>query len=139
MCYVTRMAWSARTALSRLMIVALLVPLALSALMPAFARIVSGPAPHVCRCELRGGHSTCACPICNPDRDEELALGAASIRGRCGDDDVAFGGALGLAVLGAEPSLPSADVAFLPLSVPRTRPPDVIIPPATPPPRRARV
>jgi hypothetical protein len=125
----------ARAALSRLMIVALVLPLALSVLFPAFAKMVAGPAPHVCRCEVRGGHSTCACPICNPDRAEELTASEESIRGRCGDDDLTFGGALGVAVLSPDFRLPCADVAFTVHVPDAVHPPDVVIPPSTPPPR----
>jgi hypothetical protein len=118
-------------------VLALVLPLALSSALPMFARALGGPLPHVCHCEIRGGHSTCGCPICNPDRDD-LRLSDASIRGKCGDDDLAFGGALGSAVL------PAAGFTVLPPDVRRDpRPtgapylPVVFLVPPTPPPRFA--
>lgn len=80
-----------------LFVLTLVLPLALSSALPIFAQVLGGPTPHVCHCEIRGGHSTCACPICNPDRDD-LKLNEVSLRGKCGDDDLTFGAALGSAV-----------------------------------------
>src|SRR5580704_12802683 len=56
------------------LVLALVLPLALSSALPMFARALGGPAVHVCHCAVSGGHSTCGCPICNPDRDD-LQLG----------------------------------------------------------------
>jgi hypothetical protein len=118
-------------------VLALVLPLALSSALPTFARVLGGPLTHVCHCEIRGGHSTCGCPICNPDRDD-LKLTDASIRGKCGDDDVAFGAALGSAIL------PAPAITVLPPDMTRdARPtggPDlapVSVSPPTPPPRFA--
>ena len=96
----TRTRWLTRA----LFFALVLLPLAFSSSLPAYARIVSGQAAHVCACETRGGHTTCACPICHPDR-EDLRLTEESIRGRCGDDDVTFGAAL-------DAALPQALFAF---------------------------
>jgi hypothetical protein len=120
-----------------LLVLALLLPLALSSALPTFARVLGGPAPHVCHCEIRGGHSTCACPICNPDRDD-LKLSEASIRGQCGDEDLAFGAALGAAVP------PPSGFAIAPPDLTGEAVPNVVPPlplvsltPPTPPPRLA--
>jgi hypothetical protein len=104
-----------------------------------FARALGGPTVHVCQCEIRGGHSTCGCPICNPDRDD-LRLSEASIRGKCGDDDLAFGAALGSAV--APPAgfivlPPDVNGALEPVRSPHL--PSVFLTPPTPPPRRSIV
>jgi hypothetical protein len=118
-------------------VLALLLPLALSSALPMFARVLGGPAVHVCKCEIRGGHSTCGCPICNPDRDD-LRLSESSIRGKCGDDDLTFGAALGSAVA------PPAGVTVLPPDVTGVLRPvlpprlaAVFLTPPTPPPRAA--
>jgi hypothetical protein len=118
-------------------VLALVLPLALSSALPMFARALGGPVVHVCKCEIRGGHSTCGCPICNPDRDD-LRLSEASIRGQCGDEDLAFGAALGSAVA------PPAGFVVLPPELagalgpaPAPRIPGVFLPPPTPPPRLA--
>jgi len=118
-----------------LFVLALVLPLALSSALPTFARVLGGPTAHVCQCAIRGGHSTCGCPICNPDRDD-LRLSEASIRGKCGDDDLAFGAALGSAVT------PPPGFIVLPPDVTRAARPTtslrlerVFLTPPTPPPR----
>ena len=62
--------------------------------MPAYARLVAGPQPHVCHCETRGGHAHCACPICFPElrgADDLLAgFGGGVAKGVCGDDDPVY-------------------------------------------------
>ena len=102
-----------------------------------FARVFGGPTAHVCHCDIRSGHSTCACPICNPDRDD-LRLSEASLRGECGDDDLAFGATLGFAVA------PPPGVVVVPPDptgeeAPGTPAPRalVFLTPPTPPPRFA--
>jgi hypothetical protein len=74
-------------------VLALVLPLCLSSALPIFARALGGPVVHVCHCAAHGGPASCGCPICNPDRDD-LAFSEESIRGKCGDDDLAFGAAL---------------------------------------------
>jgi hypothetical protein len=117
------------------LVLVLVLPLALSSALPVLARVCGGPAVHVCHCEARGGVDTCACPICNPDRDD-LAYSEESIRGECGDRDRVFGAALGAAV--APPAgfaiLPPELVAALP-SPRMPRLPSLHHAPPTPPPR----
>lgn len=63
---------------------------AVGAAMPAYARLLGGPHAHACACEVRGGHATCACPLCFPELRDADALrdpSAPSISGRCGTDD----------------------------------------------------
>jgi hypothetical protein len=122
---------------AHLFVLALVLPLALSSALPTFARVLGGPTAHVCRCEIRGGHSTCACPICNPDRDD-LRLNEASLRGKCGDDDLAFGAVLGSAIA------PPPGVTIIPPDLAGETPPVVsprlalvFLKPPTPPPRSA--
>jgi hypothetical protein len=119
------------------LVLALVLPLALSSALPIYARIVGGPMPHVCHCAAHGGHSMCACPVCNPDR-EDLQLGELSLRGKCGDDDVSFGAALGSALIApATGTVLAADLVgeAAPAATP-TLPPVFLAPP-TPPPRSA--
>ena len=55
--------------------------------LPAFARLAGGPPVHACHCEVRGGHSTCACPRCNAElRDDADADAYGALRTTCGDD-----------------------------------------------------
>jgi hypothetical protein len=131
-----RETWAAMT---RLVLCALVVPLALSSALPVFARTLGGPPVHVCHCAVRGGHSTCACRICHPERDD-LRFSEESIRGTCGDEDFAYGGPTGLAwavpVASAVRILPapvSRSLAELPTERVPVVPPD----PPTPPPRVA--
>jgi hypothetical protein len=132
-----RAGWRRWRSWRHLFVLALVLPLALSSALPTLAHVLGGPLAHTCHCEIRGGHSTCACPICNPDRDD-LKLSEESIRGKCGDDDLTFGAALGSAVL------PAAGVTVLPADVSRKArpiaahpPASVFRPPPTPPPRLA--
>ncbi len=97
----SRMGWKPASQALRALVLALLLPLALSTGrigLPGLARILGGPATHVCHCEVRVGHTTCACAICHPDR-EDYRASEESIRGTCGDDDLVAGGALGVAIL----------------------------------------
>lgn len=74
-----------RLRLALTLLVAMLV--AFGSAAPAYARVLFGPAEHVCHCEARGGHATCGCPICFPElaADDDGVLPTA--KGRCGDDD----------------------------------------------------
>jgi hypothetical protein len=123
----------------RALVFALLLPLAFTSGLPMLARVLHGPATHVCHCEMRGGHSTCACPICHAG-DPELTFSDASIRGRCGDEDVAFGAPFGFAVVA-----PAFRVSLAPLvGRAETRaPPSVraraLPEPSVPPPRSIAV
>jgi hypothetical protein len=123
----------------RALVFVLLLPLAFSAGLPTLARVLHGPATHVCCCEVRGGHSTCACPVCHPDR-EDLALSEESLRGRCGDEDVAFGAALGFAVIAPALHVPAAPLVGPLLSRAPPREKLCFAPePNTPPPRSLAV
>jgi len=77
-------------------------------------------------------------PVCHPD-DSELAFSDEAIRGRCGDDDVAFGAALGFAVIApalrVESATPHGARAVACSYVFRARP---MPEPSVPPPRSIR-
>jgi hypothetical protein len=116
-------------------VLALVLPLAFSSALPIFARALGGPAVHVCHCAAHGGPASCGCPICNPDRDD-LAFSEESLRGKCGDDDLAFGAALGSAVAppaGFVVALPNLVSVARRTSAPQI--PAVFFTPPTPPPR----
>jgi hypothetical protein len=119
------------------LVLALVLPLALAGALPAFARVVAGPAPHMCHCEMRSGHAMSDCPICNPDRDD-FSPSEVSLRGACGDEDVVFGATLGLAVLAppgvtvVPPGVHRAARLAGPLQLAA-----VFVTPPTPPPRPA--
>jgi hypothetical protein len=124
-------------ALPRLLLLAALLPLSLSSSLPLLAKSLGSPPLHVCHCEIRGGHSTCACPICHPERTD-LTFTQESIRGSCGDDDLALGSSAGLGL--AVPSLSSVAVLPSPVSLPPLSPSAgqirvVTLDPPTPPPR----
>jgi hypothetical protein len=118
-------------------VLALVLPLCLSSALPIFARALGGPTVHVCHCAAHGGPASCGCPICNPDRDD-LAFSEESIRGKCGDDGLAFGAALGSAV-----APPPGVTVVAPDLVAQTAPwvygrlASVFVTPPTRPPRRA--
>jgi hypothetical protein len=115
------------------------MPLALSSALPTLARAATGAREHVCHCKVIAGESTCACPICNPDRDD-CTWSDEAIRGRCGDEDECFGAALGFAVVPASCAsvIRATDVGQLD----RTAPPplqSVDVPPLSPPPKLAAI
>jgi hypothetical protein len=130
--------WASR-AVVRAVLFVLVLPLALSSTLPAFARAVEGPAVHVCHCEVKGGHSTCACRICHPER-KDLRLSKESIRGQCGDENPVFGASLAIALPPAPAvTIPRAPVTASAVLRLRSLSPDVVLSPPTPPPRLSLV
>ncbi len=119
--------------LLRALIFALVLPLASSGALPFWAQLAGVEGPHVCHCSLE--KHDCVCPRCDTDPDAADYLSSESLKGRCGDDELAFGGKALAAVLVAPVvvTAPSRD-AFLAreLAVEHTRPSP---PPPTPPPR----
>jgi hypothetical protein len=119
---------------AHLVVLALVLPLALSS-VPAFARVLSEAAPHVCECGMRAGH--CGCPICN-QAAADRRVKDLSIRGRCGADDLVASAALGAAVLPppaltiAAPGVSGRALTPVPLRLAQ-----VFLMPSTPPPRFA--
>jgi hypothetical protein len=119
--------------LLRTLVFTLFLPLASSGALPSWALLVGVEGAHVCHCAIE--QHDCLCPKCNPDHEDELLLTSESLQGRCGDDDVAFGGK----ALGAV--LPPSSI--LTPGVTRTKvaspvvllPTDLARPPPTPPPR----
>ena len=123
--------WAA--GLLRALVLALLLPLASSGALPVWARLVGVEAPHVCHCSLE--KHDCVCPRCNPDLEEDMLFTSEALTGRCGDDEVAFGGKAICAVLPATSVLApiAARTTIVRASV---RPiADYARPPPTPPPR----
>ena len=119
--------------IARLVVVVAIVPMALSFAMPALARVVAGPPPHVCHCDVRHGHASCACPKCFPDL-EEPGFGEDVLRGQCGDVEAAARDTVALDVGVPTPAFVMAP-AFVGPS-PRSR--AVVLPEGPPiaPPRR---
>jgi hypothetical protein len=123
------------TTLLRALVFALALPLASSGALPFWVQIAGIEAPHVCHCSV--DKHDCVCARCNPDHEEELLVTSESLKGRCGDDDVAFGGKALCAVL------PPASV-LAPVAAHTTieRPSilllsELVRPPPTPPPRQS--
>ena len=118
-----------------LLVLLLALPLGLSSALPMAARAMAGAQAHVCHCAVRGV-STCGCPICNPDLDVDLSSDPV-VRGACGDDDEAFGAALGAAL----PPPAGWTLAPAPVAVAVTAratslaPAAPVLEPPTPPPR----
>ncbi len=88
-----------RAARACVLLVAVLV--AAGAWLPAVARFVS-PTAHACHCSARGGHASCACPICIPELREDGASTHATIRSTCGDEEHAVRPIGGRAVTNTE-------------------------------------
>lgn len=121
------------TALLRVLVVMLVLPLATSGALPQWARLAGIEAPHVCHCSIE--KHDCVCARCNPD-NEEMLLTSESLQGRCGDDDVAFAGKAIVAVPAAPLVLAAAPSASA-LSDARVSapPPGPARSPPVPPPR----
>lgn len=85
----TRVTYAVALLRSALVAVALVISLGPAA--GFYTKLLAGEPAHVCHCEVRGGHSLCACPICFPelrdehDHDHEDG-GRPAIRGVCGDE-----------------------------------------------------
>jgi hypothetical protein len=119
-------------ALIRALVVALALPLASSGALPFWAQLAGIEGPHVCHCSAE--KHDCVCPKCNPDRDD-LLVTSESLKGRCGDDEIAFGGKTLRAVLPSS-SVLSPVVRRSPIDLAPTRSLDGLArPPPTPPPR----
>jgi len=80
--------------------IVLAVVTAFAGSLPALARLAGGPPPHVCHCEVRGGHAMCQCPRCNPELRDPDDTHADVLRASCGDDEDATLGKTFVAVLG---------------------------------------
>ncbi|MBX3263530.1 MAG: hypothetical protein KF782_27915 [Labilithrix sp.] len=119
--------------LVRALVLALALPLASAGALPFWAQLAGVEAPHVCHCSIE--KHDCVCPKCNPEHEEEMLLSSESLKGRCGDDDVAFAGKAICAVLPASSVL--APIARRTAVAPPSwrRPSDLARPPPTPPPR----
>ncbi|MBX3192708.1 MAG: hypothetical protein KF819_37335 [Labilithrix sp.] len=131
------MTWRTRRSLRRLVAGVLVVLVALGAAMPAWARLVAGPAEHACHCETRGGHAHCACPLCFPELREVETFGAPSVSGKCGTDDPGWRAHANPAVIASDFVL-AASLAHLTVpDAPILPPPLWSEPPEPPPPRSA--
>lgn len=126
-----RTRWAAT--LLRALVLVLALPLASSGALPFWAQLAGVEGPHVCHCSI--DKHDCVCPKCNPDHEEDMLFTSESLKGRCGDDEVAFGGKAICAVL-PPPSIlaPIASRTAIAL-VGFHFIPDLARPPPTPPPR----
>jgi hypothetical protein len=118
-----------------MLVLALALPLATAGALPLWAQLAGVEGPHVCHCSVE--KHDCVCPKCNTDHDE-MRFSAESVKGRCGDDDVGFGGKAIAAVLTPPTMMPSlaehvlvASRSIDPVSTASPSPP-------TPPPRSSR-
>lgn len=118
-------------ALVRLVVFLLLLPLATSGTLPAWARLASEPT-HVCRCSVE--KHDCVCVRCHPDRPDFLTS-EESVKGRCGDDEHAITGTKVPFLLTAPTSIFAAAFVLEPPIQEEERVEDVIMRPPTPPPR----
>ncbi len=116
----------------RLLVLVLSLSLATSGAMPLWALLAGIEAAHVCHCSLE--KHDCVCAKCNPEHEDTLST--ESLKGRCGDDDAAFGGRVLVGVL-SSPDVVSPPAASHVMKVFSLDAPVVSAPraPPTPPPR----
>jgi hypothetical protein len=117
----------------RVLVYALVLPLASAGALPSWALLFGVEGPHVCHCSVE--QHECFCPKCNPDQADQLALSSESIQGRCGDDDIAFGGKAFCAVVPATGVLVASVTRAEMAPAAASRVPDLNRAPPTPPPR----
>jgi hypothetical protein len=72
--------------IAQLLVLLATFPILFDRAWPAAVALVGGQAPHICHCDVAGGHMSCACPICHPE-DEALQKRVLAVQGPCGDDD----------------------------------------------------
>lgn len=119
--------------LLRALVLALALPLASSGALPLWAQLAGVEGPHICRCGIQ--KHDCVCAKCDPEHEEDLLLTTESLTGRCGDDEIAFGGKAISAVLPPAASV----VPFAGLAIGAAEAPDpVLIPESAPPTRPPR-
>jgi len=118
------------------LITLLMLSLGSSGALPVWAQLVGVEGPHVCHCSLE--KHDCVCPRCNTDPDAAMFLSAESLKGRCGDDEVAFGGR-GIIAIAPSPDLfVKAPEQRAPRKLsPLEQPEPIASRPEVPPPRRA--
>lgn len=76
--------------LRRFVLVVLVMSLASGGVLPVWAQLAGIEGPHVCHCST--DHHDCVCAHCGTDHDAKAFRSVAHVKGRCGDDEVAFGG-----------------------------------------------
>jgi hypothetical protein len=122
----------------RALVLALTCALGSAGTLPLWATLLGVEDVHVCSCSHE--HHDCVCARCHTDPDAAMKVSSETLKNRCGEDDVVFGGQRLLAI--ASPSLESVAVAlvsarlpsFVPVSASSSRgAPE----PLTPPPRSA--
>jgi hypothetical protein len=91
---------------ARFFVLLLTLPIAFERTWPSVVELMCGKPVHVCHCDARGGHASCACAICHPE-DPDLKRRVLAVQAPCGDDEHYVA-----------PELPLATVPEVTLSVP---------------------
>lgn len=119
------------------LLVVLVCSVAAGGMLPAWAQLVGVEGAHVCHCST--DHHDCVCAHCGTDPDGKAFRAVSTVKGRCGEDEVAFGGRGFNAILSPPiAGVPAAEVVeatamgVSPASITRLR-----ARPPTPPPRAA--
>lgn len=118
------------------MLVVLVCSVATGGMLPVWAELAGVEGPHVCHCSA--DHHGCVCAHCGTDQDGKALRAVSTVKGRCGDDEVAFGGRGFVAVLvpplARVPAACGEGIPAVRAALPRIR---LRARPPTPPPRAA--
>ncbi len=94
------------------LLVILASSLATAGMLPVWAQLAKVDGPHVCHCST--DHHGCVCARCGTDADANGHRSIATIKGSCGDNELAFGGRGFVAVLPAtSPDVPLVAAEWL--------------------------
>jgi hypothetical protein len=78
--------WHRFVRFARIFVMMLALPIVFERAWPSVVEYAFGAPAHLCHCDVRGGHATCACPVCHPE-DADLKARVLAVQGPCGDED----------------------------------------------------
>ena len=90
----------------RALVIALTVALGSAGTLPLWATLLGVEGPHACHCSR--DHHDCVCARCHTDPDAAMRISSETLKARCGDDEVVYGGHRAIAITPAFAGVPVA-------------------------------